>query len=417
MNKSIIIGTTASLVIPVGIYAPKGLALLFILAALGIFILNVVDKRSLLIFDRRQVILFATLPALGLLSTFWSSDQSETALLAIILFMTLLGGTLLIKEAWSRSISDEPRENRLLVLGLTIGLVLFLVEMVSEAGPYQFFRGLLDEDFRAQGAVLQMFNPGLSVTTLMLWPVLLLLVQANLRFLGAIVGLCVLAILHYSAASAPVLALACGGLAFTLTWVFHRNGPKIFVSLTIIAILALPWVPDKIPDPRTSENSIIKYYSTSDFHRVVIWKVAAKHIQNKFLLGEGLDSSRRLYDEEDISLYKAAHLASGKKWSFSSEPIPLHPHNAGLQIWLELGAVGIFVVASLIFLLSKSIGNCRLNRLQTAPIVAFSSNLMVISGLSFGIWQSWWLTGQLLASMTLAMVIARDRNAGTFVIS
>ena len=417
MNKSIIIGTTASLVIPVGIYAPKGLALLFILAALGIFILNVVDKRSLLIFDRRQVILFATLPALGLLSTFWSSDQSETALLAIILFMTLLGGTLLIKEAWSRSISDEPRENRLLVLGLTIGLVLFLVEMVSEAGPYQFFRGLLDEDFRAQGAVLQMFNPGLSVTTLMLWPVLLLLVQANLRFLGAIVGLCVLAILHYSAASAPVLALACGGLAFTLTWVFHRNGPKIFVSLTIIAILALPWVPDKIPDPRTSENSIIKYYSTSDFHRVVIWKVAAKHIQNKFLLGEGLDSSRRLYDEEDISLYKAAHLASGKKWSFSSEPIPLHPHNAGLQIWLELGAVGIFVVASLIFLLSKSIGNCRLNRLQTATIVAFSSNLMVISGLSFGIWQSWWLTGQLLASMTLAMVIARDRNAGTFVIS
>ena len=141
----------------------------------------------------------------------------------------------------------------------------------------------------------------------------------------------------------------------------------------------------------------------------MIWKVAAEHIQNKFILGEGLDGARRLYKGENISSYKAEHLASGKKWTFISEPIPLHTHNTGLQIWLELGVAGILVISCLILFLGNCISRCKFNRLHTATIVAFSSNLMVISGLSYGAWQSWWLAGQLLAAMTLAMVISRDR--------
>ena len=247
MNKSIIIATTAGLVIPISIYAPKGLALLFILAALSVFILDVMEKGSLLVFNRRQVIFFSALPALGLLSTLWSSDQSETVHLAIVLLMTLLGGTLLVKEAWAMPIYGEPKGDRTLVLGLTAGLGLFLIEMVSGAGPYQYLRELLDEDFRAQSAVLQSFNPGLSVTTLMLWPMLLLLVRENSRFQGAAVGLCVLTILCYSEAAAPVFALVCGGLAFAITWVFHRNGARFLSHLSSFRSLLYPGCRTKFP--------------------------------------------------------------------------------------------------------------------------------------------------------------------------
>jgi O-antigen ligase len=57
--------------------------------------------------------------------------------------------------------------------------------------------------------------------------------------------------------------------------------------------------------------------------------------------------------------------------------LPLHPHNAALQMWLELGvaaAAGCFVSAT------------------------------VFALISYGIWQSWWLPALTIAgaSMTLA---------------
>jgi exopolysaccharide production protein ExoQ len=75
------------------------------------------------------------------------------------------------------------------------------------------------------------------------------------------------------------------------------------------------------------------------------------------------------------------------------EPIPLHPHNAVLQIWLELGLVGAAVAAAMLCLVAaKVIAVGGPGREAQGHLLrgAFFTAVAVMS-VSFGIWQSWWL--------------------------
>jgi O-antigen ligase len=79
--------------------------------------------------------------------------------------------------------------------------------------------------------------------------------------------------------------------------------------------------------------------------------------------------------------------------------IPLHTHNAQLQLWLELGAIGAALAG--VFFCWLAYGVVRLSqrsRAEAAMAAAALVSYLVIGGLSFGVWQEWWLG---LGAMTL----------------
>ena len=80
----------------------------------------------------------------------------------------------------------------------------------------------------------------------------------------------------------------------------------------------------------------------------MIWNTTYKHIKDKPIFGHGLDSTRALYSHEDRIFPKVIMKATGESKKIIAEPIPLHPHNAILQVWLELGVVGAGLLAFLL---------------------------------------------------------------------
>jgi hypothetical protein len=82
----------------------------------------------------------------------------------------------------------------------------------------------------------------------------------------------------------------------------------------------------------------------------------------------------------------------------------LHPHNAYLHVWMELGAVGALlaamVAAGLLGLILRLSHDARVQALGAAAATSFLVNASV----SFGIWQSWFLATAVLGAFALVLV-------------
>jgi O-antigen ligase len=86
--------------------------------------------------------------------------------------------------------------------------------------------------------------------------------------------------------------------------------------------------------------------------------------------------------------------------------MPLHPHNGFLQLWLELGVVGVTIASVLLIQLLAAIRRSTLSPIELAPSFAVVASALVVLSLSYGIWQSWWqstlwLTAGIIASLSL----------------
>ena len=81
--------------------------------------------------------------------------------------------------------------------------------------------------------------------------------------------------------------------------------------------------------------------------------------------------------------------------ALSNQALPLHPHNAVLQVWLELGGVGVALgFGPLIFAIWHAFRNPAWRTRPVQAMIAATAAAAVSIGLiSFGIWQEWFLSG------------------------
>ena len=86
--------------------------------------------------------------------------------------------------------------------------------------------------------------------------------------------------------------------------------------------------------------------------------------------------------------------------------MPLHPHNAALQFWLELGVPGVVLFALLIALAWRALARAAWPRLFVAAAAASLTIGLVGCFATYGIWQEWWL-GTLWFSLFLVLTMAR----------
>jgi exopolysaccharide production protein ExoQ len=82
--------------------------------------------------------------------------------------------------------------------------------------------------------------------------------------------------------------------------------------------------------------------------------------------------------------------------------IPLHPHDAYLQIWLETGAVGAIIVLAIL------LAALRATTYWPASVARFTlpgyAAGLVVAGLAFGIWQSWWMASIAFSTVAYRMI-------------
>jgi len=111
--------------------------------------------------------------------------------------------------------------------------------------------------------------------------------------------------------------------------------------------------------------------------RLEIWQFTGDQLSEKPWMGWGLDAGRVIDAEAEVR-------------GTVQNLLPLHPHNAPLQVWLETGAFGAVLVALAIVLLGGRIaGAPRLSRLQAAAIAWVATAYFVFIFFSYGVWQEW----------------------------
>lgn len=269
---------------------------------------------------------------------------------------------------------------RLLVAAMALLGAILIVEAMTGAGLYQAIRIMTGDGIRAdlavknvaQGVVvLALLAPAALAAAFRLggWQIALPLI------VGGVIG----PALAFGS-DAPLVALVAGCGAGALVWRAPKRGPQVLATIAASFFL---FTPALVAVARAAGGFawLEARVSPSWAQRMGYWRHASDWISDHPLRGWGLDASRMF--------------APG---------IRLHPHDAALQIWLELGGVGGIVAASLwgIILLGLRRPD-RDPRAAAAGGTAFA--YLTFNAFSFGVWQEWWLAlGGLAATLCVLLI-------------
>lgn len=189
--------------------------------------------------------------------------------------------------------------------------------------------------------------------------------------------------------SAAVLAAVLG----CVTWCAALVWPRFALQAVGIAIAAIILGAPFFMLPLSAENlSDSLPYSWGQ--RLEVWRSATAHIFESPVVGHGFDSSRAFASQ---SVVYGAPVAA----------IPLHPHNLGLQLWLEGGGVAAALAAALCVITTRRVGTVCTPAISRAATAVFTC-WCVFSMLSFGAWQEWWIASLGAATALLALFAKHD---------
>jgi O-antigen ligase len=328
----------------------------------------------------------AILLALGIawaaLSTFWSPfrpkhPQDSTAI-------KLAAEAVLYWAAWhgARRVDAAGRSRtlRILAWGLAAYGVVLVIEGLTGGALYQGLRNAVHDPIRPDLGRKNLAQG--SFVLALLWPV----AAAGGRRGGApawlalpmAAGTGLLAQLFLS--DAPVLAVGLAVLVGVLVWVWPRSAPK---ALGIAAAASMLVTPLLVAAVWASGKG--RHLPVSWAERMGYWTYAVDRIHEHPWRGWGLDASRTF-----------------------GPAIGLHPHDASLQLWLELGLLGA-VIAALIWIFAFRRLAREARSLTTAATAGAMAVYLFFGAVSFGVWQEWWLA--LGALVAVIAALADDQAA------
>jgi O-antigen ligase len=90
--------------------------------------------------------------------------------------------------------------------------------------------------------------------------------------------------------------------------------------------------------------------------------------------------------------------------------MPTHPHNAFLQVWLELGIPGVAALALLIYFGMTTLTRARLSKAVTAAAAGAFAAIMVSLTVEASLWQVWRLAAMGLAASGVALAHALEKR-------
>lgn len=328
----------------------------------------------------------------GVLSVFWAQNAENSALRAARLLVEVaLGASIAV---YVTKAASETRQRWLTAAawGVAFAVLLALVERATDGEISQW----LMPRHGVTGT-----NPGATVMALLFAPVVAH-VRAGGRWvlalaLAAGVLLSVFLLHSDTAKLALLLAIFAGGVAGVAGGRLLRVMALSFGLL----ILAAPVLVNRF-DTSALLEARADAMKPSMVHRLVIWRWVTGQIEQKWWTGWGLESSRNIPEGRQKTPLPGSGL-----WV---ENLPLHPHNAALELWVDLGAPGAILGAAILGGITWRAGRTKARStamVRTMVIVA----AVVIASSSYGLWQSWWLASLWLTGALAASVAARERHA------
>jgi exopolysaccharide production protein ExoQ len=369
--------------LPVAVLSSQGLTLLLVLLGLGSLIVS--RQPSLLLGAGRAVpVLLGLVVAVAVITSGWAVSPADALRLSASLAVLFVLILVLLGSAHQATAMQRNRLGTWLVAGFAVGSAILAMELAADLPLANLLRGPRPGEDDLERSLL---NPALTVLVLMAWPIGFVVWRRE-KWAVALVALAVISVLSLGDSVTVWVAAAASVAAFGIVSAFGGRGARGLGIATVIAVLAAPLFPQLVTPERMEQA--LEGVRPSAIHRIYTWEFTAQRIFEKPLIGWGLDSSRNIPGGDLLVVENGPALS-------------LHPHNGGLQVWLELGALGALALAALLWFTGRTMG--KLSRSSQAPAAATFVAAFVIVSLSFGIWQNWWI-----AALGMTAVIA----AGVF---
>lgn len=327
----------------------------------------------------------------ALISCAWSLAPMKGMQSALLVSVTLLGGLAGV-NLLAQHLKDEQRLvlQRNVMYAVIIALGLIAVELFCNQPVYRAIRlvaGIpVDADFN-----ISAYNRAITIFAVLSWPAALAAWQHRFKLLAVVTVIVAFIVSALGQSMSAALGMGLGLVVFAIA----RLQPamayqlcRLMVVVGFAGVFTAVAIINKIPqlqDPHLG-NSITQ--------RVEIWSFAAKRIQKPqhFVQGYGLEASRQIPNmgQDSKFLNKGEHI------------IPIHPHDAILHIWLELGMIGAALAVGVLLTLLKYIRQLAVEQ-QRIALTVFAT-AFGISLTAYGLWTDWWLATFILAAMAVVIV-------------
>ena len=345
--------------------------------------------------------------ALCALSAVWAIEPARTLRTVPSIFAVFFAGLVLVRAGLGLGQEGAATLERFLIIGVLAALLLAVFELLTGAWISSNLRALVGDPAELTGeASKRLLNNGITVLTLLTWPAVCLTVRDG-RAAATIllVGLLIAAV-YLAEADVGVTAVAIGGGAVLASRLMRRWVPALVPTLVVLVVVAAPLLMISFSPLQRHVDELPKL-SGSAYHRLLIWDAASDLIRDRPLLGHGFDASRALGARVDPSIVEIDRKGE-RVYRGLVHPLPLHPHNMALQIWLELGLVGLLYFSGLVAALVISVW-----RMTATPIARDLFLGMLVSGTvvaftAYGAWQNWWQSALWICAMAMAFSLKRS---------
>ena len=407
---------TLACIVPLGYFAPIGEWLLLSFLSIAT-LMNCLINRTKINLSHLTIFLLAIF--ILLISYYWSINQDRTIEVIGPLSGIIFGIYIILNISSNTNIKSM---DNLIGIPVILTSILILSEIVLNTEIRSSLAILVGDQPTSKSAN---FSRGIILLTMIMPLSITLYINNSKNFAAFSVLLLVSFVVFLGPNDSAKIALMCSMISFLIIYFL---GPRSFIYfgiVSIIFILCLPIIATKIfpalsnmdknievitecnEDKLTSDKwkkinnsnnckTKIAWQQTatggSIIHRLLVWEYVGKKIFSKPILGHGVGTSRLIGQNVILNIpntnqeiYPEGHLEI-------KGGIPLHPHNNFLEIWLELGLIGIILISVVwIKIIKFGIKIRKDSYILGTGICTSIITIFVISNLSFGVFQAWWM--------------------------
>jgi len=374
------------------VLAPRSLAVLLPVAAVGAG-LGAWHERKLSFPPLGPTIVMVAVLVWGAASAAWAFEPKLVWSVWPQIAGLAVAGLALVAVGLRVDEHAKPRVGGALASGVVLAVIALGIEWVSSETLGHPLTAFLHQQ---RPYLSNMFNRGAAAVAVLVWPAAVAVWRLRGGGQAAVLVASTFVVVSRFDSMAAIVAIMVGAAICVFAfWRARVVAWALAVSMALGAAAApvLPRLPPvealthQVRAAVRPGNGIV-----SIAHRLEIWHFVAQSIAERPLAGWGLNSSRDLPGGIDEDAAGARNL-------------PLHPHNAMLQWWLELGAVGATLGTVLVIFaaLGAATSGSR-SRVASAGAIATVAAGIVVALVGYGIWQAWWMAALWLAAALTAAI-------------
>ncbi len=362
------------------VHFPRFLAFWPLIIGLGSCLWLTFVAKEKLIFSKTYFICVGIISALCLISTLWSISPENAFEDAIKASAILWLGGLLVCAC--KTINTESLKPHLWLFpaAVTIAALICSFDLATDMPIYRILHGKIDTDTFNSSVM----NRGIIfiILSFFLSPLFTVALDKKRKII-------ILTLLSISTAIVLTLtqsqtAQLCFILGIVLLMVFpskYQISYHILLGLISIALILTPWIAHTlfgalaVNTDITQSNSLIQNAYIGN--RLEIWDFVTAYAMNNPLYGYGIEATKY------VPVFDHGYM-------YQTEASILHPHNFSVQIWIEFGLIGIFMTVIMLKLVINKISAIQEFH-QKKVITVFLILLLLVSSMTYGLWQGWWL--------------------------